>query len=416
MLISVVIPTRDRPEYLEHSIKSALSSSRGSGMDVEIVVCDNASSESTAECVSAIRDTRVVYKRVDRRISMRANFEEGLNSARGDYFVFIGDDDGFSIDGLKVLSGILKSADYDVVNWPQTNYTWPGVNSDNGWGKIRYRNFDGGLRKKDLESIGNKFLSASYDNYHQGALIYHGCVSRGVVESVRNVTGSDYFLGASPDLFAAVANCFSGRESLGYVDYSVTIGGASPKSNGLNASISPRGRYSDEYEKFVAEARGDQGFSLIGPSMKSFGLYVLEALVMSVESNRLQAEVNLDNWQLRLVREISELPEAERAVNFECAGMLFSRINGHFRVPDSAPERASVSDVPRSKTTSINHKKLSVTSLEISDNKNTRTITDFGQVVQRVCPSPSVRDVAPGLQQPLRRLASFFRAFTVRSE
>lgn len=416
MLISIVIPTRDRPEYLQHAIGTALTSSRGSLLDVEIVVCDNASSESTAECVGTIRDSRIVYKRVDHRISMRANFEMGLNIASGDYFVFIGDDDGFSVDGIRVLSKILRSGNYEVVNWPQTNYTWPGIGSNNGWGKIRYRNFDGGLHSRDLSSLGGRFLSANYHNYHQGALIYHGCVSRSVIESVKRNTGSDYFLGASPDLFAAVANCFSGFGSLGYVDYSVTIGGASPKSNGLNASVSPNVRYSNEYEKFVSEAKGDQDFSLIGPSMKSFGLYVLEALVMSVESNALQAAIDLEKWQLRLVREISELPEAERDINFECADMLFSRIGGSFRMPDVKFEPSLVSSMPRSNTLLNKHKNLSVTSLEISGNQSARTITDFIEVVQKVCPSHSVPDVAPRLQPLLRRLASFFRACTVRSE
>ena len=91
MKLSIVIPTRERLEYLQESIKTVLAIKDD---DIEIIVSDNASEDSTAKILSEIDDIRFKYTNTGKRVSMRANFENGLNVSTGDYIMFFVDDDG----------------------------------------------------------------------------------------------------------------------------------------------------------------------------------------------------------------------------------------------------------------------------------------------------------------------------------
>ncbi len=71
MLISIVIPTRERAEVLRHSLASC---TRIVDSEVEIVVSDNASLDDTAAVVAANGDKRIRYLRTPKRCSMSENF------------------------------------------------------------------------------------------------------------------------------------------------------------------------------------------------------------------------------------------------------------------------------------------------------------------------------------------------------
>ena len=122
MKLSIVIPTRERLEYLQESIKTALAIKDD---DIEIIVSDNASEDSTAKILSEIDDIRFKYTNTGKRVSMRANFENGLNVSTGDYIMFFGDDDGVLPEQIPILKSILEKEKPDVLKWPIIRYGWP---------------------------------------------------------------------------------------------------------------------------------------------------------------------------------------------------------------------------------------------------------------------------------------------------
>ena len=105
MKLSIVIPTRERIQYLQESIRTALAIE---DIDIEIIVSDNASSDNTAVILSDIDDIRFKYTHTGKRVSMRANFENGLNNCTGDYIMFFGDDDGVLPKQIPILKNILE--------------------------------------------------------------------------------------------------------------------------------------------------------------------------------------------------------------------------------------------------------------------------------------------------------------------
>ncbi|WP_435736966.1 glycosyltransferase [Cellulosimicrobium sp. PMB13] len=88
-LVSVVIATRDRGEYLRESINSVLAQSV---QDFEVVVVNDGSSDDTLEVLDKIGDRRVrVFSQEPKGISAARNL--GTDRARGRYIAVHDDDD-----------------------------------------------------------------------------------------------------------------------------------------------------------------------------------------------------------------------------------------------------------------------------------------------------------------------------------
>jgi glycosyltransferase involved in cell wall biosynthesis len=79
---SIVIPTKDRSQYLRYALQSCLSQTYG---DFEVVVSDNNSQDDTRDVVLAAEDPRVRYVNTGRSIDVTANFEHGVLQARGEF-------------------------------------------------------------------------------------------------------------------------------------------------------------------------------------------------------------------------------------------------------------------------------------------------------------------------------------------
>jgi glycosyltransferase involved in cell wall biosynthesis len=108
--VSVLIPTRDRAERLGGAITSAL------GQDVDglqVVICDDASSDATAEMVAGFADPRIVYRRHRVPIGVAANRNACLALAAGHYLAWLDDDDERLAGTLAAQLAVLD-ADPDV--------------------------------------------------------------------------------------------------------------------------------------------------------------------------------------------------------------------------------------------------------------------------------------------------------------
>lgn len=91
-LVSVGVPTFNRAATIERALVSVLAQDYP---NIEVVVSDNASSDATeAVCRRLARgDPRVRYLRQTANRGPTENFMEVLRQARGEYFMWLGDDD-----------------------------------------------------------------------------------------------------------------------------------------------------------------------------------------------------------------------------------------------------------------------------------------------------------------------------------
>lgn len=91
-LATIAIPTFNRAESLKRAVASARAQDYRS---IEILIVDNASEDATREVCQALadEDPRIRYIRQPRNVGPIRNFETGLENARGDYFMWLADDD-----------------------------------------------------------------------------------------------------------------------------------------------------------------------------------------------------------------------------------------------------------------------------------------------------------------------------------
>ena len=272
MLISIIIPTRDRAEYLKHSIQTALSIP---DHDIEIIISDNASIDGTKDILEALNDKRLKYVNTGKRVSMRANFEFALKASSGDYVIFFGDDDGIIPNQFKHLRYILEEHTPDSLSWDFLTYVWPieGYGKKTGGLRFEFRKIYGNILRSNPKVYLETLLNAELQRDNYLPRIYHGCMSRKFLNTLVNKKGM-YFCSRSPDLHMSFRASQKGGEFL-RINHPFTINGMSPASTGggsrsidtNNKSLSKSFEYKSETEmdpiKDVLPLTKSMGFSFL---------------------------------------------------------------------------------------------------------------------------------------------------------
>jgi glycosyltransferase involved in cell wall biosynthesis len=99
-LVSVIIPTYNRPEYLKEAIASAVNQTYH---NIEIIVSDNCSTDNTPAIVASFADSRIRFWQQPQNIGMFANQMHAFKMARGKYVASLHDDDMWNPDFLAKL-------------------------------------------------------------------------------------------------------------------------------------------------------------------------------------------------------------------------------------------------------------------------------------------------------------------------
>ncbi len=98
--VTIAIPTYNRRVLLERALRSA---SYQTYSDLEILVCDDGSTDGTREFLESCTDPRIrcVFPSTNR--GMYANFCTALNEARGEYFLMLDDHDYLEPTAVEAL-------------------------------------------------------------------------------------------------------------------------------------------------------------------------------------------------------------------------------------------------------------------------------------------------------------------------
>jgi len=88
--VSVIIPTHNRVGVLYYALNSVLNQTL---QDFEVIVVDDASTDSTPDYIAEIKDARVHYIRLPTNRFAAAARNAGMEKARGEYIAFLDSDD-----------------------------------------------------------------------------------------------------------------------------------------------------------------------------------------------------------------------------------------------------------------------------------------------------------------------------------
>jgi len=118
------MPVFNRSKYAEKSIRSILNQTC---KDFEFLIIDDGSTENTEEMVSSFKDSRIVYKKLDKNKGTAAALNFGLKSAKGDWIARIDSDDLNTADRLETQIKFLEdNPEYDVVSSWSVYFKDPG--------------------------------------------------------------------------------------------------------------------------------------------------------------------------------------------------------------------------------------------------------------------------------------------------
>jgi glycosyltransferase involved in cell wall biosynthesis len=106
MLFSVVIPTYNRANYIGRTIASLLQQD-AAGIEYEIIVVDDGSTDNTEEVVTAVNDARVQYVRKSNAERAAAR-NYGARRAKGAYINFFDSDDLAYANHLRTAAASIK--------------------------------------------------------------------------------------------------------------------------------------------------------------------------------------------------------------------------------------------------------------------------------------------------------------------
>lgn len=274
MKISIVIPSRERGRYLQHSLETATAID---DPDLEIVVSDNASTDNTRDVAEGCGDPRVRYVNTGSRLSMRQNFELGLTTSTGDYVIMFGDDDGIIPGQFPFLRRVLEREQPDTLSWDFLTYGWPIEGYGRKVGGLRLRRdkcfgspyrIDGKDRLRALE-CGHSSMDEPLP------VLYHGCMSRRYLDRLKGPTG-DYFKSMSPDLYISFRALQHGGDFM-HLHHPLSVNGFSPASTG--GSMSSLGGENEKSAdlRFLTEIKADDMQDVI-PVTKSMALAFLGTL------------------------------------------------------------------------------------------------------------------------------------------
>ena len=229
-LFTVIIPTKDRAEYLHHTLRTC---SNQDYENLEIIVSDDGSSDNTKAVVleAARKDPRIRYI-TPGSVGMRDNFEFALDHVKPGYVIALGGDDGILPYVVNQMWRVLEETGMELLTWRQLHFVYPGVRS----GKGPLGLYRPGKSKilRSSEYLARQVKNLHYNNDFESPMFYiKGVVTTELVERVRSrTTDGRFYVCPTPDGFSGIV--LAGEvEQYAFSGIPLTISGASPSSQGI---------------------------------------------------------------------------------------------------------------------------------------------------------------------------------------
>jgi glycosyltransferase involved in cell wall biosynthesis len=129
-LVSVVIPTRNRPQLVKRAVDSALAQTLS---QIEVIVVIDGPDEATSTALALINDARLKVIELPTNQGSRAARNTGVSTANADWIAFLDDDDEWMHNKLEAQLSTAKNSQYKFpivtsylfARTPQGDSIWP---------------------------------------------------------------------------------------------------------------------------------------------------------------------------------------------------------------------------------------------------------------------------------------------------
>ena len=222
ILLSVVIPTYNRYEYLKGCLEVTASIE---SPQLEIVVQDNTADNSEIlPIIAKLNDKRIKYYHVEEHISVVDNCNLAVRHANGKYVFMIGDDD-------TICESMIDAAKFCLENNIEAcmalipGFNWPGMT----FAEEREPNFfvwqraTGEVEIINVPQVLEHAINSAEGLSDDMPRVYHGMVSKTCLDRIYKKCGT-YFPGPSPDMANATAVSLVVNKAVFIHDYLMVSG------------------------------------------------------------------------------------------------------------------------------------------------------------------------------------------------
>ncbi|MDO8513858.1 MAG: glycosyltransferase [bacterium] len=109
--ITILIPSWNSELFIERGVQSILKNSYD---NIEVLIMDNNSTDRASKIISELKDDRVVFS-AQKDKSMYEALNRGIKEAKGEIICWIGSDDRYDKDALKIIADTFK--ENPSINW-----------------------------------------------------------------------------------------------------------------------------------------------------------------------------------------------------------------------------------------------------------------------------------------------------------
>jgi hypothetical protein len=228
---SIVIPTRNRPELLQLSMRSAMQQEYDKA-DYEVVVSDNGSDRRSESVVRTMDAPNLRYVRTGATLNMCDSWDFAASQARGRYLTFLCDDDARTPASLPVLARILDSnPKAELIAWTSALYYHPDWPEEWCRNHLLLPSYSGDVVEEASARGIHRSSRFEFDGLPK---MLNSLCSKNVADRVRRAVGR-LFLPTSPD-YTFLVSSLAVTASFISVDAPLHLAGASIQSIGFTAS------------------------------------------------------------------------------------------------------------------------------------------------------------------------------------
>ena len=231
-LLSIVIPTKNRYDYLKVLVPKLMS---WDSNEFEVVVQDN--SDNNAQGLELEKkfanDTRFKYFYNKHHLDIEQNSAAAIDNSNGEYVCYLGDDDGIIYHAIDVVRW-MKNNDADSLNCNHGSFCWGDFRTKNRSkkaslaGMLLFKKSTGNFEVLDTQKLLIELLENGALVMNRITKVYHGIIKRDLLNTVKTKTGS-YFPGPVPDMTNAVSLSLYSKKHV-FLDYPLIIAGAAGNS------------------------------------------------------------------------------------------------------------------------------------------------------------------------------------------
>ena len=307
---SIVIPTRNRPDFLKYSLKSIQQQKFN---DFEVIVSDNSDNhDEVISIVEEMKDPRFKVVCTPSVLRMSENFNYGLSHATGSYISVIADKTLLLAGALKrVHKTLSKDPTIDVINWLSDWYSFK--DEGNSWEGFYHtqQDFHKPLiysTKKELKFRLSFLVKRSElkRRYFRGQ-IYYGFYSSRLIQKIKKKSGK-LFHDLSPDYTSLILGFLYSAKScdIGMPLSMMFVTNLSNGNKGQNNTEEARKYISESLDCSFEEFLEHLPFSPFYEAITNTIVYDFIHIIQMTKNNYLKKHINYNNLSLRILEEIQD--------------------------------------------------------------------------------------------------------------